>query len=131
MTKFLALFFGACLVLASCKKPAGEGGQASVRGKVIVQDYNGDFSVLKGTYPGYDVDVYIIYGDEPTYGDKLKTGPDGTFVFKYLRKGNYKVYVYSKIKVDGSEPESQAIFREATISKRKGEVTVDDITIID
>ena len=48
--------------------------------------------------PGYAPDnyVYIIYGGDESYGDRVKTSYDGTYEFKYLREGNYKIYVYSK-----------------------------------
>jgi hypothetical protein len=131
MTKLAALVSLLCCLLFSCKKPAGEGGQASIRGKVIVYDYNSSLTVLKGVYPAYDVDVYIIYGDDVSYGDKVKTGPDGMFEFKYLRKGKYKVYVYSKVLSQSNPaPEDEAIIKEVTISKRKGAVDAPDITII-
>ena len=44
-----------------------------------------------------DEDIYIIYGDkDDVYDDNMKTNYDGTFKFKNLRKGNYKIYAYSK-----------------------------------
>ena len=55
-----------------------------------------DVYFLKGEFAGADEDVYIIYGDDVSYGNKTKSGPDGTFEFKYLRPGDYKVYVASK-----------------------------------
>ena len=79
----------------ACKKTAGEGGTSTIRGTVYVRNYNSNFSTLLGKYPGADFDVYIIYGDDATYGERIRSGPDGIFEFKYLRKGNYKVYVYS------------------------------------
>ena len=79
----------------ACKKPAGEGGTSTIRGAIYVKDYNSNFSTLLAAYPGSDVDVYIIYGDDATYGERTRSGPDGVFEFKYLRKGNYKIYVYS------------------------------------
>jgi hypothetical protein len=39
--------------------------------------------------------VYIIYGNESTfYDDDIKTSYDGSFEFRYLKKGNYTVFVY-------------------------------------
>jgi len=131
MTKLAAFVSIFCLLLFSCKKPAGEGGQASIRGKVIVYDYNSSLTTLKAIYPAYDVDVYIIYGDDVSYGDKLKTGPDGMYEFKYLRKGKYKIYVYSKVLSSSNPaPEDEAIIKEVTISKRKGAVDAPEIIII-
>lgn len=97
----LLLVASIALVLASCKKPAGEGGRATIKGKIWAENYNTlnnmtDVYYLKGEFAAADEDVYIIYGDDVSYGNKTKSGPDGTFEFKYLRKGDYKVYVQSK-----------------------------------
>jgi hypothetical protein len=113
----------------SCKKEAGEGGNASIRGKVWVKDYNANFTVLNGEYPGADEDVYIIYGDNISYGDKVKASPDGSFEFKYLRKGKYKIYVYSKDKTLTSPSLTTAIEVETSISKNKEKVDVGTIEI--
>jgi hypothetical protein len=88
-------------VIASCKKPEGEGGKSTIKGKIWVENYNTlntmiDNYTLKAEFAGADEDVYIIYGDDISYGDKVKSGPDGVFEFKYLRAGDYKIYVQSK-----------------------------------
>ena len=93
--------FFATFIISSCKKPAGEGGRATITGKIWVENYNALGSMsgtyfLKGEFAGADENVYIIYGDDVSYGNKIKSGPDGVFEFKYLRKGDYKVYVQSK-----------------------------------
>ena len=101
--KKLVITFTICslIVFSACKKPAGEGGKSTITGKVWVENYNTLNSVtdtyfLKGEYFGADEDVYIIYGDDISYGNKTKTGPDGVFEFKFLRPGDYKIYVPSK-----------------------------------
>ena len=42
MKKKITLFLIAAvvLVIASCKKPAGEGGRATIKGKICVENYN-------------------------------------------------------------------------------------------
>jgi hypothetical protein len=125
----------ACIVLlsmqlfVSCKKEAGEGGNASIRGKIWVKDYNANFTVINGEYPGADEDVYIIYGDDISYGDKVSASPDGSFEFKYLRKGKYRIYVYSKDKTLTSPSLTTSVQVEATISKNKEKVDVGTIEI--
>ncbi len=89
------------VIIASCKKPEGEGGKSSITGKIWVENYNTlntlfDSYSLKAEYAGADEDVYIIYGDDISYGKKVKSGPDGIFEFKYMRPGDYKIYVQSK-----------------------------------
>jgi hypothetical protein len=83
-------------LLVSCEKDPGKGGNSSVFGKVYVKDYNATFTILQDEYYGQDENVYIIYGDDKTYGDDVSTNYDGTYEFKYLRPGKYKIYAYSK-----------------------------------
>ncbi len=90
-----------CLISLSlftwgCEKGPGEGGSSSIKGNVHVTDYNATFLIVQGEYPGIDEDVYIIYGDDISYGDRIRSGPDGRFEFKYLREGKYTVYTYSE-----------------------------------
>ena len=87
--------------LIACKKQAGEGGTSSIKGKILVQDWNDAFTIKNGEYEGYNVDVYFLYGDAVSYSDKTKANYNGEF--EYLRKGKYTVYVYSKDKTIQSQ----------------------------
>jgi hypothetical protein len=116
--------------LQSCKKEAGSGGSSSIYGKVKVKDYNDTFTTLLEEYYAQDVDVFIVYGDDKSYSDHNRTGYDGTYEFKYLRPGDYKIYVYSKdssLQTNAMIP----IIKEVTISKNKEEVEVPEISIFD
>ena len=57
------------LLLFSCSKVEGEGGAATIKGKITVKDYNNAGTTLQDTYPGADRDVYIVYGNENTFYD--------------------------------------------------------------
>lgn len=135
----LALLIGLTL---ACKKPAGEGGTSTIRGTIYVRNYNSNFSTLLGTYPGGDWDVYIIYGDDATYGERTRSGPDGVFEFKYLRKGSYKVYAYSHDSVATVGPPhsmtnpnvnapDMAVFKTGEIKKKKETVDLGTFLIYD
>jgi hypothetical protein len=128
--KLIALFLIilGSLVL-SCKKPAGEGGKASIKGSLWAEDWNGSFTVKNGEYAAYDEDVYIIYGDDVDYSDKTKSNYNGEFEFKYLRKGKYKIYVYSKDKTLTSPSGDVSIVQEVEITEKKQVLTIDKITI--
>ncbi len=84
------------LMTASCEKEAGTGGNSAITGAVHVTDYNVNMLVIQGTYMGADEWVYIVYGDDVSYSDRIRTGPDGRFEFKYLRKGHYTLYVFAE-----------------------------------
>jgi len=112
--------------LYSCKKEPGEGGNSSIYGKVYVKDYNATFTDLQEEYYGPDIDVYIIYGDDKSYGDRVKTSYDGTYEFKYLRTGTYHVYAYSKdstMQTTASIP----VIKDVKITKKSQEVEVPEI----
>ena len=139
MKKKITFLFVAsiALVLASCKKPAGEGGRATITGKIWVENYStlnniGSTYTFKGEFAGADEDVYIIYGDDLSYGNKTKSGPDGVFEFKYLRKGDYKVYVQSKDTTRASYFYGSGIKTvsvDVTIGDKKETVTTENLVI--
>ena len=82
---------------SGCKKDEGLGGTSTINGKVFVHDYDASFQILSATYPKTELDVYIIYGDSHSaYDNNYKTSYDGSFEFKYLQKGKYKLFVYVK-----------------------------------
>lgn len=117
------------LLISSCKKEAGEGGNSSIRGKVWVENYNSTFTSINDEYVGADEYVYIIYGSDISYGDRTKTNPEGAFEFKYLREGNYTVYVYSKDKTRVSPSGTTAVKVSTNIAKKKQVVDLGTIVI--
>jgi hypothetical protein len=117
-------------VLSSCEKPAGQGGDATIKGKIWVEDWDNNFNLLQYQFAGADEDVYIIYGDDVNYGDKISANNNGEFEFKYLRKGKYKIYVYSDQKQTSNTPASQvAKVVEAEITSKKQTLDIGTITI--
>ena len=81
--------------VVSCKKGPGIGGKATIKGKVYEYNYNNSFTSIKSEYYKGNQDVYIVYGEEDFYADKIETHYDGTFEFKYLLPGKYTIYTYS------------------------------------
>lgn len=116
------------LLTAGCEKPEGEGGLATIRGRVLVKDYDKTYTILEDTYYAQDEDVFIIYGDEKSVGDRVRTTYDGWFEFPWLRPGTYQVYAYSK----DSTLQTLAkipVIREVEITDRKQIVEVEEIVI--
>lgn len=127
MKKFIPiiLLFLFLSYILSCKKEAGEGGNSSIKGKVWVRKHDPGFTTVLNQYPGADEDVYIIYGNQVGVNDRIRTDYEGEFEFKYLRKGNYKIYVYSKDSASIVGPPSNptapdiAVVKEITITDKK------------
>jgi len=125
-TALLLLLLSA--LFSSCKKE-GIGGDASIRGYVHVKKYNSTFTQFIGEYPGKDIYVYLVFGDNTGYDKRTKTDYNGHFEFRYLYKGDYKVYVYSRDStlqdVSGIVP----VIREVEITERKQEYHLDTLLI--
>lgn len=124
------IILGIALMSVSCKKPAGEGGNSSIKGNVWVKDYNKSLTIVQYEYTGVDIDVYIIYGDDTSYGEKVKTNGDGEFEFKYLRKGNYRIYAVSEERIGNTNDSKEvAVEVAASISGKKQVVDVGQIIV--
>lgn len=118
---FLVLF------LISCSKFEGEGGSATIKGVIREQKYNSLGNVI-AEYPIADQDVYIIYGNGNTfYDDDIKTSYDGSFQFRYLKKGSYKIFVYEDCSTCPSG--KKEIIVPVEITKNNQTVTLDTINI--
>lgn len=96
MRLFYSLVFLISISLSSCEKVEGPGGTSSIAGKVWVKDYTTDFAVLKAEYWAEEEDIYIIYGSDTIHSDRNRTNFDGSYKFKYLNKGTYTLYAYSR-----------------------------------
>ena len=127
--KKLLLILVAAVTITACKKGAGEGGNSSVTGTVMASEYDEKSGLLLRTQPGEDVDVYIIYGDDASYGNKTKTSGDGKFEFKYLRRGSYKVYAYSQTLPVSKTSGQQAVIKPVEIVDKKKSVDIGTIEI--
>lgn len=94
------LFALSCLLLMlnSCINEEGLGGKSVIEGRIYkVYHLNDSFNFETDTFPAAKEDVYLIFGNEAIYGDKMETGYDGFFRFSYLTPGTYKVYAYSTL----------------------------------
>lgn len=128
MPRTIYLFLILSFAFFGCEKEAGEGGQASITGKLYVYKFNGNCTELRDEYYGVDERVYIIAGDDPSYFENVRTGPEGTFWFPYLRKGKYKIYAVSKnCDIPGQD---EPVYLNVEITERKQEVLTENLEII-
>jgi hypothetical protein len=119
------------LVLGACAKPAGPGGRATVTGKVYAYDWDNtqNYMISQGYSSGEK--VYIIYGDGSSIGNNVTTSVDGSFEFRYLNKGHYKVFVNSldtSRKIKGNDTE-RPVIKEFDINSATETVTLEDFVI--
>lgn len=124
--------FAIIALLSSCEKDAGRGGTSTIKGMVMVQEYNKDFTIKIGDpYPGQGVDVYIIYGNDEVHGDRFKTGWDGKFEFNYLQNGSYRVYALSKDPNNLTTKEKIPVSALVEITDKDQTKDVGELVIID
>jgi hypothetical protein len=95
MLKYFILTIG-LLSLYACQKNAGFGGNSTIKGRLEVENYNRDFSILRQSYFPIDEEGFILFGENSAYGDKVRTDTKGFFEFRNLKAGTYTVYAYSK-----------------------------------
>lgn len=72
-------------------------GNNSISGRLLEQFYVGEFPI-ETPYPSQENEVYIVYGNDEVYFDRMDTGHDGKYEFKNLIKGNYTLYSFSQCK---------------------------------
>lgn len=126
---FVCLLLSTALI-SGCSNTEGTGGAATIEGKVMVQDYTITHTPNGVPQPLMNEKVYIIYGNGSTYSDDFNTSFDGSYRFTNLRKGTYKVFVYSDIVPEPSDPpKEEAIIEVVTISDKKGIVSVPTIEV--
>jgi hypothetical protein len=130
--KTIALFIVISVIFMYCKKQAGPGGKVNIKGKVFLKSYDDSYTILLSQYFTQGENVYITYGNETTVSDNVKTSYDGSYIFPYMRKGKYKIWAVSKdSSLKAKDPTATiAIIKEIEIKDRKGDFTVEDITIL-
>jgi hypothetical protein len=129
--RYFVIALLAVLSFAACEQGPGEGGTSTIRGKVVVREYDFDFQQLRATYPAAKEDVYIIYGDDFVYGDRFETSMDGAYEFTFLKEGTYKIFAYSADSIPPFTDERVAIIKEVQITDKNQVVEVPDIIILE
>lgn len=129
--KYLIYSILSLLILTSvfsCTKSAGTGGQATIRGKVIVDNINISGDTL-ASYDAQDHDVFIIYGNNNnTHNDDAKTSYDGTFEFNFLNVGDYTLFTYSDC-ANCFNGEDSVVIISTTIENRDDVIELEEIHI--
>lgn len=120
-------------IFQSCRKEPGIGGEAKIYGKVYYKHYNSTFTTLINEGYLSDTYVYIVYGNNINYGQRIKTNYKGEFEFSYLYKGKYTVYTYgmdSSAMISGQLPiNEKADIQTVDIKFRKEQIKLEDFNV--
>ncbi len=114
--------------VASCKKGPGPGGQSKIAGKIFARNLNKTFDIIRDSGYVADEKVFISYGDNSSVGDNVTSSFDGSFLFEYLRPGNYKIWCLSK-QLYGINKLDTSIVKNITITSNGEVVNAGDIVI--
>lgn len=131
MKKFTLFTCLCAITFAACKKEPGQGGRATIKGKLFTVDFDDTFTIIKDTFPTQGENVYILYGDDNTVADNARTSYDGTFQFEYMRTGTYRIFAVSKDTSAKTSNKTIEVMRTIEIKEKKEVVTLDDIYIAD
>jgi len=129
LTRLSFLFLFIFMLFVSCSKEAGEGGNSTIYGTIIVHNYNSNYTQLNGIYNGADEEVHIIYGDDLSYSDRIRTNYNGVYEFKFLRPGDYTIYAYSEDSTLTLPSGKYAVIRQVKITSNHQTVKADDMII--
>ena len=115
-------------LLNACGVEPGEGGLATIRGKVYGYDINSAGRILDSGYVG-DRRVYIAYGNHTWADDDVRTSYTGEYAFRGLQKGTYTLWVFSQC--DTCPFDLNYVKKEVQITSYKQELVVPDFIIYD
>ncbi|MGZ3898922.1 MAG: hypothetical protein ACXVNM_14780 [Bacteroidia bacterium] len=118
------------LLLNSCRKTPGQGGNATIKGSIWIKKYDPYFTILEYEYPGADMTVELTFGNNTSPDMTINSDANGNFEFIYLRTGKYKVTLYSKIFQNAQNPSGQIpVETTVNIEKRKGSYDIGTVTL--
>lgn len=112
--------------ISSCTKEPGEGGLASISGKVFAHDYDKQGNLKAEGYVG-EIRVYISVEGSSELLDDVRTQYDGSYEFPFLRKGNYQLWVFTQC--DSCVNDQMPVVQKASITERKQRVIMPDFEI--
>ncbi|MBI1838327.1 MAG: hypothetical protein HYR91_13780 [Flavobacteriia bacterium] len=125
----LCLILISLVMINSCKKEEGYGGNCAISGVLKMKTFTQNFSQFQSEKVVADEYVYIQFQEGKGYGDRVKTAYDGSFSFTHLKIGTYKIYAYSEDSTLISQ-DKVAIMKEVKITKSKQLIQLDEGIII-
>lgn len=118
------------ICFSGCKMEEGIGGTGTITGRVYAYDFDSQLQTVTGEYYAPEENVYIVYGENEIYNDRMDTHFDGSFRFQYLHKGKYSIYVYSD-DTTGQIPSGVfPVIREVEITKNRETIDLGDLIIV-
>jgi hypothetical protein len=102
-------------------------GQASLGGCIYQVNWSQNFRFPIDTIYAQELDVYLIYENDSTYIERIRTIENGTYIFRGLLKGQYQVMVFSEDTLGSKEDD--ALTRTVNITEPNQHIGISDIFI--
>ena len=121
---FLIIATGFILVINSCQKQPGDGGLATIHGKVYSYQFDKYYQVIDSGYHA-NTTVYLSYGNHTWEDQTTKSSYTGEYAFPYLHTGDYTIWVLNKC--DSCNLNQSYDIVHVTIDKPRETVEVRDL----
>lgn len=109
MLRKILIVAASAYLLSSCTQDEGLGGSCTIRGTLRERVYNEDYTILLEERVPEDEDLFLLFGNKTTIGEKATSGVNGDFEFNYLWPGNYTLYYYSEDSLDTKAKVAQSV----------------------
>ena len=130
MKKLIYIFCATmAITIFACKKDPGQGGFATIHGKLLVIDYNSNYTAVNDSFYAQGENIFITYGSDSSVADNVKTSFNGEFKFDYLRKGKYTIFAVSKDSTTTSS-KTKAVIKHIEITEKKQNIDIGDIVVL-
>lgn len=101
-------------------------GSSLIKGRLMEQQYLGN-TPFGDPYPSQKNEVYIVYGNDDVYFDRMDTGVDGWFEFTELIKGEYTLYAFSECASCTNYKDTVSL--TVTIDENNSSITLNELEI--
>ena len=126
--EFLAVLMAMAL-FGACTKEAGFGGKASIQGSVKLNTYNSIGQVIHSEQ-NKDQRIYIIYGEQDNVvDDDTRSSYDGSFAFRNLNPGKYKVFMYSEYLGQTNNVNDSTVLFDVHVTQKNEQIDLGEIII--
>jgi hypothetical protein len=115
------------LLFFSCTHEEGEGGLASIEGKIYGKDFNSR-GILVGEGYLAGAKVYISKHNEKAYFENIDSAYDGTFKFKFLYEGTYDIWVLGDCDFC-SEWQQTSVLKTINVTSKRQKVVTEDFVV--
>lgn len=128
--KMIRKIFGLLLIALislSCSHEEGEGGLASIEGKIYGKDFNSrGILVSQGYLAGSK--VYISKHNEKAYFENIDSAYDGSFKFKFLYEGTYDLWVLGDCDFC-NDWQQTIVLKTINVTSKRQKVVTDDFIV--